>query len=122
MTKEKIPSEHWEQVQFVSKFRKKYRPVKVFAIPNGGKRDKITAQKLKAEGVLSGVPDLFIPEWRTWVEMKKVKDSYLSEEQKYMRDYLEDECGDDYIVGYGWEDAMEKISFLENERNFTGLQ
>lgn len=31
------------------------------AIPNGGKRDKITAGKLKAEGVKAGVLDTFLP-------------------------------------------------------------
>ena len=31
------------------------------AVPNGGMRDKITAGKLKAEGVKSGVPDVFLP-------------------------------------------------------------
>lgn len=31
------------------------------AIPNGGYRDKITAGKLKAEGVKRGVPDIFLP-------------------------------------------------------------
>ena len=31
------------------------------AVPNGGKRDRITAAKLKAEGQLSGVPDLSLP-------------------------------------------------------------
>lgn len=31
------------------------------AIPNGGQRNKIVAAKLKAEGVRSGVPDLFLP-------------------------------------------------------------
>lgn len=33
----------------------------IFAIPNGGLRDKITAGKLKAEGVKPGVPDVFLP-------------------------------------------------------------
>lgn len=33
----------------------------MFAIPNGGARDKITAGKLKAEGVKAGVPDIFLP-------------------------------------------------------------
>lgn len=32
-----------------------------FAVPNGGKRDAITAARLKAEGVKSGVPDIFFP-------------------------------------------------------------
>lgn len=31
------------------------------AIANGGQRDKITAGKLKAEGVKPGVPDIFLP-------------------------------------------------------------
>lgn len=32
----------------------------LFAIPNGGKRDKGTAINLKREGVLPGIPDLFL--------------------------------------------------------------
>lgn len=34
---------------------------RAFAVPNGGQRDKITAAKLKHEGVKSGVPDVFFP-------------------------------------------------------------
>lgn len=34
---------------------------RMHAIANGGKRDKITAGKLKAEGVKAGVPDIFLP-------------------------------------------------------------
>lgn len=33
----------------------------MFAIPNGGLRDKITAARLKAEGVKAGVCDIFLP-------------------------------------------------------------
>ncbi len=33
----------------------------LFAVPNGGLRDKITAAKLRHEGVKPGVPDLFLP-------------------------------------------------------------
>jgi hypothetical protein len=33
----------------------------VFAVPNGGRRDKATAGKLWAEGVRAGVPDICIP-------------------------------------------------------------
>lgn len=33
----------------------------LFAIPNGGWRDPVTAAKLKAEGVRPGVPDLALP-------------------------------------------------------------
>lgn len=32
----------------------------LFAIPNGGRRDAITGKRLKEEGVLAGVADLFL--------------------------------------------------------------
>lgn len=32
----------------------------LFSIPNGGKRNVVTAMILKAEGALAGVPDLFL--------------------------------------------------------------
>ena len=32
----------------------------IFAVPNGGQRNVIVAKKLKAEGVLAGVPDICI--------------------------------------------------------------
>jgi hypothetical protein len=46
------------------------------AIPNGGLRDRITAARLKAEGVKRGVPDVFLPapigEWHgLYIEMKR---------------------------------------------------
>lgn len=53
-----------------------------YAIPNGGMRDKITASKLKAQGVRAGVPDICIPipwyyqgRWYAglYIELKKVK-------------------------------------------------
>lgn len=33
----------------------------LFAVPNGGKRDKVTGARLKAEGVKAGVPDVWLP-------------------------------------------------------------
>lgn len=32
----------------------------MIAIPNGGRRDRITAARLKEEGVMAGAPDLFL--------------------------------------------------------------
>ena len=45
------------------------------AIPNGGKRDIATARRMKAEGVVAGIPDLFLPVARKgyhglYIEMK----------------------------------------------------
>jgi len=50
----------------------------LFAIPNGGRRDKITAAIMKGEGVLAGVADLFlmVPNKSyhgLWIEMKTPK-------------------------------------------------
>ena len=104
----KIPSEHMEQVQFISWFRKTYPGVLIWATPNGGHRHAVAAMKLKAEGVLAGVPDLFIPEWRLFVEMKRQKSGRLSPAQKDMIEKL-DKIGYDTIIGHGFEDAKEKV-------------
>ena len=39
----------------------------IYAIPNGGYRDKVTAAKLKAEGVKAGVWDVCCPIAQAWV-------------------------------------------------------
>jgi len=54
-----LVSEHSEQCSVIDYC--KIRRYPVFAIPNGGSRNKAEAAKLKAEGVSAGVPDLFIP-------------------------------------------------------------
>lgn len=54
-------SEHTLQTACVNYFRYNYPALLIFAIPNGGKRNHIVAAKLKEEGVMAGVPDLFIP-------------------------------------------------------------
>ncbi len=54
--------EHNIQKLLVAWFRKAYpllAPL-LFAIPNGGHRDPVTARRLKDEGVLPGIPDLFL--------------------------------------------------------------
>ena len=54
--------EHRLQVACVQWFRYQYpkHAHNLFAVPNGGKRDKVTAAKLKAEGALAGVADLIL--------------------------------------------------------------
>lgn len=53
-------------------FRIIFKNYIIFAIPNGGSRNKIEAKNLKAEGVLAGVPDLQIiaPNKTLFIEMK----------------------------------------------------
>lgn len=111
------PSEHFEQRELVRWFRQTWPGVRIFAIPNGGARSKATAGRLKAEGVASGVPDLFVPAWRLWVEMKRSKGGSVSAEQKDWIAYLESVkywC----IVGKGADDARAKISaFFDHHKD-----
>ena len=84
----------------------------LFAIPNGGKRDKITAARLKAEGVKPGVLDIFLPVARLgkhglWIELK-AKGGRVSAEQHRWIDALrrEDYCVE---VCWSWTDAVAEI-------------
>lgn len=67
-----------------------------------------TAVALKVEGTVKGIPDLFIPAWKLWVEMKRIKGGVLSPEQKEIIAYLKrvNYC---VIVGKGAEDAKTQI-------------
>ena len=80
-------TEHQLQVQCVTWFKLAYNNKLIFAIPNGGKRNIGTAIKLKKEGVLAGVPDLFVPEPTKYysglfIEMKNGKQGTISDNQK----------------------------------------
>jgi len=102
-----MSSEHSHQAGFLQWFRTKYPGTLILAIPNGGKRDIVTAKKLQMEGVTPGVPDLFVPAWSCWIEMKK-PGGRLSEAQKNMIEHLEG-IGHTVIVAYGARDASEKV-------------
>jgi hypothetical protein len=106
---DRLPTEHEEQRELVRWFRQTWPGVRIFAIPNGGARSPATAGRLKAEGVSSGVPDLFIPAWGLWVEMKRTKGGSVSAEQKSWISYLES-VGFCCIVGKGAEAAKGQIS------------
>lgn len=59
----------------------------MFAIPNGGQRNKAAAGKLKAEGVKAGVPDLCLPVRAhgapgLWIELK-VQNGTVGYEQRH---------------------------------------
>jgi len=87
-----IPSEHEEQkavIEWVLWNQNKYPELRLlFAVPNGGHRNKIVAAKLKAEGVKPGVPDLILPVARCEyhglaIEMKRRKGWSLSNDQEW---------------------------------------
>lgn len=123
-------SEHDEQVglfEILSRYEQKYPELKwVFAIPNGGKRHPATAAKMKAEGVRSGVWDVFVPHYRNssyindhacglFIEMKFGKNG-LTDNQKAFREALEYDFGFAFAVCYSAEEAARAIGeYLEIE-------
>jgi hypothetical protein len=108
---EKVMTEDQVQMYFIQWFRRTYSDVRIFAIPNGGARAKTTAMQLKLTGVVAGVPDLYVPAWRLWIELKREKTGRLSEVQKDWLNYLRS-IGDSTIVAYGLEDAKQQILFF----------
>jgi hypothetical protein len=104
-------SEHVEQREFVAWFRQTYRPVRIFAVPNGEARSRTVGARLKLEGVSPGVPDLCVPEWGVWIEMKRTKGGSISPVQKDWHRYLTD-IGQRVIVGHGFEDAKRQVQGL----------
>lgn len=110
-----VPSEDAEQALFVQWFRRNYPNVRIFAIPNGGLRNIAVAMKLKVTGVVAGVPDLYIPEWNVWIEMKKRRDGVTSKEQKDWIEYLNN-IGHAAFVCAGNEAAQNVILNLAQEQ------
>lgn len=88
----------------MSWFRKRWPGVRIFAIPNGGARGLAAGARLKAEGVEPGVPDLYVPAWKLWVEMKREKEYSVSAAQRDWIDYLQS-VGDCAIVCRGFNEA-----------------
>lgn len=87
----KVPSEAEEQTRifewaFLSRGRHPELGL-LFAIPNGGSRHPAEAGHLKAQGVKSGVPDMFLPVSRgkyhgLFIELKRVKGGRASVAQE----------------------------------------
>ena len=111
-------SEHDEQVAVIQWFRLCYPKLILFAIPNGGVRHIGTAIKLKAEGALAGVPDLFLmaankTHHGLFIEMKAAKGK-VSEQQKYFIEQAKAQ-GYEACVCYGFEQAKDVINnYLHN--------
>jgi hypothetical protein len=91
----------------------KYSELKlIFAIPNGGYRNKAEARKLKATGTKSGVPDLFLPVPRSpkhglFIEMKVGRNKCTDNQKKWIRNLLEQ--GYEVKVCYSCEEAIQVI-------------
>ncbi len=91
-------------------------------IPNGGKRNKIVAIKLKRRGVLPGVCDLFLPHARggyfgLYIEMKAPK-NYHSTITGSQRAFMSGVKQQNYsvVLCYGAEEAKRAImSYYQQE-------
>lgn len=116
-----VEREHFEQVAlFVWADLNAYRCPELsllFAIPNGGKRSKAVAGKLKAEGVRAGVPDLCLPVARgqyhgLFIELKAER-GRVTPLQYEWAEALTDQ-GYLALVCHGWERAKTAIEkYLE---------
>jgi hypothetical protein len=118
MAANNTPTEHQEQVALIQWCRLK--KIFIFAIANGGNRNIVTATMLKAEGVIKGVPDLFLTTaaggWHgLFIELKRLKGSSTSTEQKAVHAILR---GQNYkvVVCKGWIEATKQIdAYLKGE-------
>lgn len=91
-------------------------------IPNEGKRTKAAGARLKSVGLRKGVPDLFLPIPKgnfhgLWIEMKRVKGSKTSKDQK---EWIEALKGQGYFTAicFGWLEAKETIErYMKGEQH-----
>ena len=105
-------TEHDEQATLfaIASYRPELRWM--FAIPNGGQRNKIVAARLKQEGVKKGVPDLMLclPTDKyhgLFIEMKFGKNKMTPEQQEFF-DYATQQ-GYCCRVAYSADEAMKII-------------
>ena len=86
----------------------------MYANINGVRTSFKQIRKVKAEGMVSGIPDLEIPAWNLFIEMKRVKDGTVSPEQKQVIQYLQNN-GKFVFVCKGCDDAIASVeSFLRD--------
>lgn len=116
-TTRKRPSdeEHRIQCSCVRWFNLKHRKLKgrLFAVPNGGKRDALTGAKLKAEGVVAGVADLILLVPNRFygallVEMKTLT-GRQSESQKDWEQIITSEGDYKYVVCHSLDDFIREV-------------
>lgn len=107
------PLEDQEQEALVVWLRQ--RGVRHHATPNGGHRRKATAGKLKAQGVVSGVPDLTVwPKSESrlpvlWIELKRRRGGHASTAQQEWIDYINTLPGHAAMVCRGFDEARDFI-------------
>lgn len=102
-----IASEDAIQISLALWLNHKYPNLLWWHTPSGGMRNKAEAFKLKRMGVIPGVPDLFFPHLKLFIELKTQK-GVVSKSQKEVMKRLE-------VVGYtckvakGYEEAKQIV-------------
>lgn len=91
-------------------FRLQYPSCVVFAVPNGGARNRVTGAVMKAEGVLAGVADLVIvaPGRVFFVELK-TQDGRLRDTQRDFADAVR-RLGHEYAVCRSFDEFRDYVS------------
>jgi hypothetical protein len=138
-----IPTEHEEQARLIAwtEFMEHLYPELrwIYAVPNGGlrpykeyhdnhgrkKRYSTESNKLKAEGVKAGVPDLCLPIRKSiytdlYIEMKRISGGKLSDDQEAWLNHLlsQGKCA---VICKGCEAAQQVILHYLNLENGESL-
>lgn len=109
--------EHRIQCECVRWFSLQYPRLRgrLFAVPNGGRRDAVTGVKLKAEGVVAGVTDLILLKRNRdygalLIEMKTRK----GRQRDSQKQWEETVCADGeykYVVCHSFDDFRREVNF-----------
>lgn len=106
--------ESWDEHKHQKELKKRLDSMGLLwnATPNGGKRNIGVAKKLKAEGVSKGFPDItvFLPSIVLYIELKKLKGSYPTKEQKEWIDSLNKLKYASARCCKGWREAMQFVN------------
>ncbi len=107
--KNKKDDEHKIQTGCVNWFRYIYDDAIIYAVPNGGRRNRETGSRLKAEGVLAGVADLTIlsTAGTIFIEMK-TENGHQSAAQKEFQTKVE-AMGYHYHVCKSFDEFREAV-------------
>jgi hypothetical protein len=113
--------EHVLQTFCVSWFRNKYPELRmlIWSTPNGGKRSKGEAKRLKKEGVLSGVADLTLSipndQYHGFFIEMKIEPNKQSENQEHFQKAVEKQKYK-YSVIFTFEDFKKEVTEYINNR------
>lgn len=112
MSKNTTPHESWEQQSLIAELERLEPGILMEINPAAGmKLDKRMAATVKMLGYQAGTLDIFLPEYRVYIELKRQKGSALSPEQKTRIPRLE-AAGYRVIVAKGAVDAINQLGKL----------